>query len=233
MLDFKKNIRTKIYFLGFVTPIILSLIQSQPVKAGIITDSWGSTENSVKYVFTDTLFDADLRLTGKLTKNENLGTLTLLTEDKFWLATLTLNLDETQDDELDLTVTLQHISKPHPDIDIGNGVIYSSSFKILAENYEDGFHSLPKDIIPKSHPPHKDIFSNEMFTFTKNTINFPLPDQDEIETWSYTLRGDHVATPESTSTLSLLALGTLGAASTFKRKLKRSKSTEKETTKVG
>jgi hypothetical protein len=38
--------------------------------------------------------------------------------------------------------------------------------------------------------------------------------------------------PEPTSTLSLLALGTLGAASTLKRKLKPSKSTEKETTKV-
>ncbi len=40
------------------------------------------------------------------------------------------------------------------------------------------------------------------------------------------------AVPESTSTLSLLALGTLGAASTLKRKLKPSQSTEKETTKV-
>ncbi|GCA77357.1 hypothetical protein MiTe_04211 [Microcystis aeruginosa NIES-2520] len=39
--------------------------------------------------------------------------------------------------------------------------------------------------------------------------------------------------PEPSSTLSLLALGTLGAASTFKRKLKPSKSAEKETTKVG
>ena len=39
--------------------------------------------------------------------------------------------------------------------------------------------------------------------------------------------------PEPTSTLSLLALGTLAAASTLKRKLKPSKSTEKETTKVG
>jgi hypothetical protein len=39
--------------------------------------------------------------------------------------------------------------------------------------------------------------------------------------------------PEPTSTLSLLALGTLGAASTIKRQLKPSKSTEKETTKVG
>ena len=38
--------------------------------------------------------------------------------------------------------------------------------------------------------------------------------------------------PEPTSTLSLLTLGTLGAASTLKRKLKPSKLTEKETTKV-
>ena len=39
--------------------------------------------------------------------------------------------------------------------------------------------------------------------------------------------------PEPSSILSLLALGTLGAASTLKRKLKPSQSTEKETTKVG
>ncbi|TRT54223.1 MAG: PEP-CTERM sorting domain-containing protein [Microcystis aeruginosa Ma_QC_C_20070703_M131] len=38
--------------------------------------------------------------------------------------------------------------------------------------------------------------------------------------------------PEPSSILSLLALGTLGAASTFKRKLKPSKSSEKETTKI-
>ncbi len=41
------------------------------------------------------------------------------------------------------------------------------------------------------------------------------------------------AVPEPTSTISLLALGTLGAASTLKRQLKSSKPSEKETTKVG
>lgn len=41
-----------------------------------------------------------------------------------------------------------------------------------------------------------------------------------------------VSTPEPISTLGLLALGSLGAASTLKRKLKPSQSTEKETTKV-
>lgn len=39
--------------------------------------------------------------------------------------------------------------------------------------------------------------------------------------------------PEPSSELSLLALGTLGAALTLKRKLKSSKSSEKETTRVG
>ena len=42
-----------------------------------------------------------------------------------------------------------------------------------------------------------------------------------------------IAVPEPSSTLSLLALTTLGVASTLKRKLKQSKSTGKETTKVG
>jgi FlaG/FlaF family flagellin (archaellin) len=46
------------------------------------------------------------------------------------------------------------------------------------------------------------------------------------------LTAEHISTPEPASTLSLLALGTLGAASTFKRKLKPSQSTKKETTKV-
>ncbi|MCA2701408.1 MAG: matrixin family metalloprotease [Microcystis sp. M179S2] len=44
--------------------------------------------------------------------------------------------------------------------------------------------------------------------------------------------GYHVNVPEPSSILSILGLGTLGAASTLKRKLKSSKSSEKETTKV-
>jgi hypothetical protein len=47
------------------------------------------------------------------------------------------------------------------------------------------------------------------------------------------LNPNNVSVPEPTSTLSLLALSTLGVASTLKRKLKPSQSAEKETTKVG
>jgi hypothetical protein len=54
-------------------------------------------------------------------------------------------------------------------------------------------------------------------------------DKDLLKKAGYDLR----IAPEPSSTLSLLALGTLGAASTLKRKLKSTKSTGKETTKVG
>ena len=56
---------------------------------------------------------------------------------------------------------------------------------------------------------------------------------------NFLFTGKHLASPvpvpapEPSSILSILAIGTLGAASTLKRKLKPSQSTEKETTKVG
>ncbi|WP_227873340.1 CHRD domain-containing protein [Aphanothece sacrum] len=46
------------------------------------------------------------------------------------------------------------------------------------------------------------------------------------------IRGFFVSVPEKSSTLGFLALGTLGVASTFKRKLKPSKPSSKEITKV-
>ncbi|MCZ8117597.1 MAG: PEP-CTERM sorting domain-containing protein [Microcystis sp. LE18-22.4A] len=52
-------------------------------------------------------------------------------------------------------------------------------------------------------------------------------------TTQYVLKATLVHVPEPTSTIGLLALGTLGAASTLKRKLKPSQSIKKETTKVG
>ena len=87
------------------------------------------------------------------------------------------------------------------------------------------------------------------FLIVDNQVDFkfdPLPHGtivNIIKKLRYTGTGDSgvfirvreypTVVPEPTSTLSLLALGTLGAASTLKRKLKPSQSTEKETTKVG
>jgi hypothetical protein len=50
---------------------------------------------------------------------------------------------------------------------------------------------------------------------------------------SLTLGFASTAIPEPSSIIGLAVLGTLGAASTLKRQIKSSKSTEKETTKVG
>lgn len=71
------------------------------------------------------------------------------------------------------------------------------------------------------------ISTGATFGFTMGGSNF-----DESNILQGTLTLNQVTVPEPTSTLSLLALGTLGAASTLKRKLKSSKSSEKETTKV-
>ncbi|MFM7909429.1 MAG: PEP-CTERM sorting domain-containing protein [Microcystis sp.] len=57
-----------------------------------------------------------------------------------------------------------------------------------------------------------------------------FPDGVGLDNVSYS---SSASVPEPSSTLSLLALTTLGVASTLKRKLKSSKSTGKETTKVG
>jgi len=66
-------------------------------------------------------------------------------------------------------------------------------------------------------------------TPTPKPIPDPLPDEfGNPEIFSPA----PATVPEPTSTLSLLALGTLGAASTLKRKLTSSKSAEKQTTKV-
>jgi len=74
--------------------------------------------------------------------------------------------------------------------------------------------------------------------FEPMILAFPLDANGNEVTGEFGLDGiagsasNVLSTPEPTSTLSLLALGTLGAASTLKRKLKSSKSSEKETTKV-
>ena len=68
-------------------------------------------------------------------------------------------------------------------------------------------------------------FYSDILTETDNLLNNGIS-QGEVS-------ADGKKVPEPTSTLSLLALGTLGAASTLKRKLKPSQSTKKATTKVG
>ncbi|MCZ8202226.1 MULTISPECIES: PEP-CTERM sorting domain-containing protein [unclassified Microcystis] len=92
----------------------------------------------------------------------------------------------------------------------------------------------PKALLPNEQPAILPIpslteeqlrlfFLPSVQTRRKNSISF----QQNLEII------ENQCIPEPSTVLSLFALGTLGAASTLKRKLKSSQSTEKETTKVG
>jgi hypothetical protein len=91
-------------------------------------------------------------------------------------------------------------------------------------------------------PEQLNLMRNEsLITGTLDMLDFIVAVSPEFtfeDFESLDLRVQSIATavssvPEPSSTLGFFALGTLGAASTLKRKLKPSKSTEKETTKVG
>ncbi|NCR24015.1 MAG: PEP-CTERM sorting domain-containing protein [Microcystis aeruginosa L111-01] len=110
------------------------------------------------------------------------------------------------------------------------------------------------DGIITDNDPSKDLDGGEIFvklstessakflTHGGHVWNTVFNVKDTVEFWTGLRPGTEnidaleavaVATPEPSTFLSLLTLGSLGAASTLKRKLKTFQSTEKETTKVG
>ena len=110
------------------------------------------------------------------------------------------------------------------------------------------------DGIITDNDPSKDLDGGEIFVWrsTESSAKFLIHGghvwdtvfnvKDTVEFWTGLRPGTEnidaleavaVATPEPSTFLSLLTLGTLGAASTLKRKLKSSKPSENETTKVG
>ena len=113
------------------------------------------------------------------------------------------------------------------DVKIGNNLFANQQF-------------FSGNIVPFTIPPHQQNDAIE-FNFVDNTPDFlqvtftpvTIIDGTAIVQFRDPKGNSYYKVPEPTSTLSLLALGTLGAASTLKRKLKPSQSTEKETTKVG
>ena len=111
-------------------------------------------------------------------------------------------------------IRVRHKTNPHTGENIGG---QKATLPIFFNNTNVLSDSVGSDVL---HPPKHHDFYRLHWTYTKATDSLTV-----------TLTGVH--TPEPSSTLGFLALGTLGAASTVKRKLKPSKSTEKETTKVG
>ena len=130
-----------------------------------------------------------------------------------WVVTLATN---NSSNNWGVKLGVKHIETPHPKLDEREGASVDKDYTFS----KNDFGVVISDSFSTSHPPvHRDFYT---FSFDRSMA----PSNTVIR-----LTGVHV--PEPTSTLSLLALGTLGAASTLKRKLKSSKSTGKETTKVG
>lgn len=93
--------------------------------------------------------------------------------------------------------------------------IFGFLFEPVVVGIVDGIYTLPPESVPFVQSPN----SSQQFCITTETERTGLQCS--------------ISVPEPTSTLSLLALSTLGAASTLKRQIKSCKTSEKETTKVG
>ena len=130
------------------------------------------------------------------------------------------------------TVKLNSVTV-HVDDSNGNGgvsVPQSILLSMGSSNYNSGTLTDPPSAAPTSY-----TFSG--LNFSGSSLQLTL---NRRTAWVFasevTFDGELLGVqpvPEPTSTLGFLALGTIGAASTLKRKLKPSQSIEKETTKVG
>jgi hypothetical protein len=105
----------------------------------------------------------------------------------------------------------------------------------LSSNIFLNFGSVEKALVSGAISSSQVLFRARETEFADGLFGFQLDvgslaDNDIIVTT--VAHAISASVPEPSSTLGLLALGTLGAASTLKRKLKSSQSTEKETTKV-
>lgn len=120
----------------------------------------------------------------------------------------------------------QHVSQPDP-LDAPKGDPLKKFVIINNLNLKPQNKFLEAFTEPELHrhnpEDHKDIYKLIYQAQNDGSVKFQFTGRHV---------GIHVSTPETSSTLSLLALGTLGAASILKRKLKPSKSSEKETTTV-
>jgi hypothetical protein len=197
------------------TAVSLSLLPCCVAHAAALPGS--NALNSISYTFTETEETASLTLSGKVEADDNVPTFTV--PATFWTATISLTLDEFVDDELFLSVTLQHIKQPHPAQDNGNGATFSDSFNVLAENYDDGSYSLNHNDSTLDHGSHKDRFYGNKFTFSKTT-SLGILDFDEIPTWNYTLNATH-AVPEPDALALLGAGGAIVAGAAWRRRARR------------
>lgn len=140
----------------------------------------------------------------------------------------TFNLNSGVANFIDVIEGSFSIKLDNPFIDTSGTLLAEISNGILVTSQDSGIFD---GLLPS-------VGSIGSFSFLFPDINFSydLPDFGKNVSFSIGtgVEGSaSAAIPEPSSILGLLALGTLGAASTLKRQLKHSKSTKKETTKIG
>lgn len=148
--------------------------------------------------------------------------------------TFTYNKNIIDPDILDVSGILEHIRAPHPEL---GEIPKAPALKVNATVVQPQPIPRPPAPVTKNGPLDKQrhVDGPHYDSLTQNILEATCCETfvGNFTKWNYRLVADHTEVPEPTSTFSLLVLGSLGAASTLKRKLKPSKSTEKETTKVG
>ncbi len=114
-------------------------------------------------------------------------------------------------------------------VTVGNGDNFTIG-GLSAEDPKGPITITPPSITQIINPPGFDDTKYDFYLATWNI--YPNPDLEKFDlilgagTEVYEVVVDTISTPEPTSILGFLALGTLGAASTLKRKLKSSKTSE-------
>lgn len=116
-----------------------------------------------------------------------------------------------------------------PGVGTTAGALYGGGAALLASIGDSIVNNTDGDQTPDPNPP-RNLIPKKNKCFRRSLTPKPTNTQNSISSQSFPI-DDCISIPEPSSTVSLLALGTLGAASILKRK-QNQKSTEKETTKV-
>lgn len=142
--------------------------------------------------FTETPSSATVAISGGAIIADEPFTLSVIL-GSWWNLEVSGRIDDFVDDEIYLTVSLQHLAgfdAPHP-----LGTRFSTTYTVLAENYDDGSYTITGAGATYDHGNHQDRFFNNYLQFSKSTDNFPIPDSDEIDSWTFNLQAEHIPAP--------------------------------------
>ncbi|BBH38777.1 hypothetical protein myaer102_12840 [Microcystis viridis NIES-102] len=225
--------RTLAVTLGTAVITTAIALLANPVSAGTLTNpppdnDWVKDTNYSVETDTDLLEKFVLQINGSdLVLNKKGG---FKYVGEHWDANFYLNYDAAiplSKDKIVLSAANLTHKKAHTGDGIGTKTDFDNITIEASSNSNEKRESSSKKG-PFPHGPHEDFDFQATVSCTSDNTG------GDCQNWFVRIEGQHRTrtTPEPSTILSLLALGTLGAASTLKRKLKPSQLTEKETTKV-